>query len=246
MISVILPVFNGEKYLQQSIRSILEQTYENWELIIVNDCSTDNTEEIAQRYAKIDKRIRVINNLENKKLPASLNIGFSNAKGQYFTGTSDDNAYAKDAFEKLRKNLIDNNVDFVFSDYQVIDEEDYILYNQVTGPVEELPYYNNVGACFLYKKEIQEHLKGYNVNKFLVEDYDFWLRVYWKYKMLHISESLYFYRIHAKSLTSERKKEVELAEIELLEENVPSINDKKMKEMVNFKIQKFYEKREKI
>ena len=71
MISVILPVFNGEKYLQQSIRSILEQTYENWELIIVNDCSTDNTEEIAQRYAKIDKRIRVINNLENKKLPAS-------------------------------------------------------------------------------------------------------------------------------------------------------------------------------
>ncbi len=246
MISVILPVFNGEKYLQQSIRSILEQTYENWELIIVNDCSTDNTEEIAQRYAKIDKRIRVINNLENKKLPASLNIGFSNAKGQYFTWTSDDNAYAKDAFEKLRKNLIDNNVDFVFSDYQVIDEEDYILYNQVTGPVEELPYYNNVGACFLYKKEIQEHLKGYNVNKFLVEDYDFWLRVYWKYKMLHISESLYFYRIHAKSLTSERKKEVELAEIELLEENVPSINDKKMKEKVNFKIQKFYEKREKI
>lgn len=246
MISVILPVFNGEKYLQQSIRSILEQTYENWELIIVNDCSTDNTEEIAQRYAKIDKRIRVINNLENKKLPASLNIGFSNAKGQYFTWTSDDNAYAKDAFEKLRKNLIDNNVDFVFSDYQVIDEEDYILYNQVTGPVEELPYYNNVGACFLYKKEIQEHLKGYNVNKFLVEDYDFWLRVCWKYKMLHISESLYFYRIHAKSLTSERKKEVELAEIKLLEENVPSINDKKMKEKVNFKIQKFYEKREKI
>ena len=179
-------------------------------------------------------------------MPASLNIGFSNAKGQYFTWTSDDNAYAKDAFEKLRKNLIDNNVDFVFSDYQVIDEEDYILYNQVTGPVEELPYYNNVGACFLYKKEIQEHLKGYNVNKFLVEDYDFWLRVYWKYKMLHISESLYFYRIHAKSLTSERKKEVELAEIELLEENVPSINDKKMKEKVNFKIQKFYEKREKI
>ena len=246
MISVILPVFNGEKYLQQSIRSILEQTYENWELIIVNDCSTDNTEEIAQRYAKIDKRIRVINNLENKKLPASLNIGFSNAKGQYFTWTSDDNAYAKDAFEKLRKNLIDNNVDFVFSDYQVIDEEDYILYNQVTGPVEELPYYTTVGACVLYKKEIQEHLKGYNVNKFLVEDYDFWLRVYWKYKMLHISESLYFYRIHAKSLTSERKKEVELAEIELLEENVPSINDKKMKEKVNFKIQKFYEKREKI
>ena len=64
--------------------------------------------------------------------------------------------------------------------------------------------------------------------------------------MLHISESLYFYRIHAKSLTSERKKEVELAEIKLLEENVPSINDKKMKEKVNFKIQKFYEKREKI
>lgn len=246
MISIVLPTYNGEKYLEQSINSIIGQTYEDWELIIVNDCSRDNTVKIAQSFVDKDKRVKIINNAVNKKLPASLNIGFSAAKGDYFTWTSDDNAYANNALEVMLKNITEQKVDFVFADYHVIDEEDYVLYKQVTGPVEQLPLYDNIGACFLYKREIQEILHGYNPDKFLVEDYDFWLRVYWKYNMYHIAESLYFYRMHAQSLTVEREKEVRLAEIKLLKENIQFIKDEELKKKVNLKIQNFYEKRKQV
>ena len=85
MVSIILPTYNGEAYIAQSIESILSQTYKKFELIIVNDCSTDHTLEIIQRYKEKDARIRVINNIVNKKLPCSLNIGFSDARGDYLS-----------------------------------------------------------------------------------------------------------------------------------------------------------------
>lgn len=84
-ISIVLPTYNGERYLKQSIESILGQTYTDWELIVVNDCSTDSTQEIIDFYRKKDTRIRTIFNCTNQKLPESLNIGFREAKGEYFT-----------------------------------------------------------------------------------------------------------------------------------------------------------------
>lgn len=82
-ISVILPVYNGEKYVANAIESILNQTYHNIELIIVNDCSADNTLQIIEDYAKKDDRIKIYCNDSNQKLPKSLNIGFSKASGDY-------------------------------------------------------------------------------------------------------------------------------------------------------------------
>src|SRR5574344_1693507 len=101
LVSIVLPVYNGEKYLAQSIESVLNQTYENIELIIVNDCSTDNSRDIAQKYANKNSGIKIIDNTENKKLPASLNIGFEAANGEYYTWTSDDNYYEPTAIEKM-------------------------------------------------------------------------------------------------------------------------------------------------
>ena len=90
LISIVLPVYNGEQYIDKAVESIIGQTYKNWELILVNDCSTDHTLEILEEYAGKDVRIRIINNTHNLKLPASLNVGFENAKGRYLTWTSDD------------------------------------------------------------------------------------------------------------------------------------------------------------
>ena len=89
-VSIILPTYNGKKYIRDSIESIINQTYTNWELIIVNDCSTDDTQKIIEEYQQKDKRIIVINNEKNLKLPASLNRGFEEASGEYYTWTSDD------------------------------------------------------------------------------------------------------------------------------------------------------------
>src|SRR5574344_1664031 len=111
LVSVVLPVYNGEKYLAQSIESVLNQTYKDIELIIVNDCSTDKTEEIAQSYVDKDFRVKLINNTENQKLPKSLNIGFQNASGDYYSWTSDDNFYDLTAIEKMVKHLDENPED---------------------------------------------------------------------------------------------------------------------------------------
>ena len=109
LVSIILPVYNGEKYLEKSINSCLKQTYKNIELIIVNDCSTDNTLSICDFFVKNDTRVKLINNSINKKLPASLNIG-KKAKGNYLTWTSDDNLFKPNAIEKLVNRLISNKM----------------------------------------------------------------------------------------------------------------------------------------
>ena len=82
VVSIVMPVYNGEKYLRQSITSVLNQTFKNWNLIIVDDCSTDSSPEIMNEYAKSDDRIQVIHNKENSKIPASLNNGFEKADGK--------------------------------------------------------------------------------------------------------------------------------------------------------------------
>lgn len=93
LISIVLPIYNGEKYMKQSIDSVINQTYANWELLIVDDGSTDNTAAIAREYAEKDNRIKYYKNPQNMRLPKTLNRGFSLATGDYLTWTSDDNYY---------------------------------------------------------------------------------------------------------------------------------------------------------
>ena len=101
LVSVVLPTYNGSKWLSQSIDSILKQTYRNLELIIVDDASTDSTPELIMSFASRDPRIRIISHKSNKKLPQSLNDGFAIANGDYFTWTSDDNWYEPTAIEEM-------------------------------------------------------------------------------------------------------------------------------------------------
>lgn len=81
-VSVLTPVYNGEKYLEECIKSVLSQTYDNWEYVIVNNCSTDNSREIAEKYAGQDKRIKVHNNEKHLKLMDNLNNAFSHISGE--------------------------------------------------------------------------------------------------------------------------------------------------------------------
>ena len=128
-ISIVLPTYNGEKYIQESIESIINQTFKDWELIIVNDCSNDDTSLIVNEYIKKDNRIRVINNNENKKLPASLNVGFNNAKGEYYTWTSDDNLYKNIALEVMYDFLEKNKkYQMVCAGMNYVDENGKKLY----------------------------------------------------------------------------------------------------------------------
>ena len=222
-VSVVLPVHNGEKYLRQSIESILNQSYKNFELIVVNDKSTDSTPFIIDEMAKKDARIVFVNNKKNLRLPKTLNRGFSFATGDLFTWTSDDNIFLETAFEEmvffLKKN---DDCDFVFSKIQYIDE-DGVTYGDasyINGDLTDLPLSNCIGASFMYRNYVHKKLRGYNPKKFLVEDYDFWLRVYRDFKMGFIPKVLYYYRTHGESLTATKSEAIHLGRIGLYEDEL--------------------------
>ena len=101
MVSIVLPVYNGEKYLKEAIDSILSQTYRNIELVVVNDCSTDKSLCIIKEYMEKDDRVKLVNNETNQKLPKSLNIGFEHCRGDYYTWTSDDNIMKPNAINRM-------------------------------------------------------------------------------------------------------------------------------------------------
>ena len=209
MVSIVLPTYNGKEYIRESIESIINQTYTDWELIIVDDCSNDGTEALVEKYTSIDPRIKVIHNKVNHKLPGSLNIGFSHAKGDLFTWTSDDNYYRKYAIEKMVNFLNHNpNIDIVYADYELINEYGTVIGEVKHSSTDNIYQDNIVGACFMYKRKVHEYLGGYDEHLFLVEDYDFWLRAYEKYKLHSLPENLYCYRAHSNSLTGTKMKEI--------------------------------------
>ncbi len=181
-------------------------------MVIVNDCSTDNTFAVISEYANKDSRISIINNEVNKKLPASLNIGFSVASGDSLTWTSDDNSYHANAFETMVKAMRSNpNIDMVYADFDVVDLEGKVLWHESKKDPDVIKYMNTVGACFLYKKSLADRIGEYDTNLFLAEDYEFWIKAYLNGKLMHISESLYDYGWHDKSLTATRKSEISKA-----------------------------------
>ncbi|AVR43835.1 hypothetical protein C7S20_00300 [Christiangramia fulva] len=202
LVSIILPVYNGEKYLSQSIESCLDQSYTNLELIIVDDASTDNSLKIANIYASKDDRVKVIAHDRNKNLPASLNTGHRIAIGKYVTWTSHDNFYKKEAIEKMLASIYRSDADLVFSNFQIIDDKgNYIgSYSHFSGNTILLE--NIIRACFLYKVEVYERNNGYNENLFKIEDYAFWLMASLHSRFQHIPEQLYCYRSHSESLTA--------------------------------------------
>lgn len=209
LVSIILPIYNGEKYMKLSIESIINQTYRNWELIIVDDCSTDGTPEIAKSYAYKDNRILYYRNDVNLKLPRGLNRGFSLSKGNYLTWTSDDNLYLPCAIERMVDTLENEKVDFVFATCDVINEKGDVV-EVIKAPRDfkkSILGGNFVGACFMYTRKVYETIGDYNPERFLVEDYDYWLRIFSKFDVSNINDTLYQYRWHDGALTSTEKKE---------------------------------------
>lgn len=208
-VSVVLPTYNGSAYIAEAIQSVLEQTYTDFELIIVNDCSTDNTLEIITEYAQKDSRIRIINNETNTKLPQALNIGFQSARGKYYTWTSDDNRYLPTAFEVMCRCLEENlTVGLVYCNMYLIDDRGNITEEGKSPEPDMLVRRNSVGACFMYRSVVAERVGAYDPEMFLAEDYDYWMRIYQQSALKHINETCYLYRVHGGSLTAQRQQQI--------------------------------------
>ncbi|NTU31097.1 glycosyltransferase [Brevibacillus sp. HB1.1] len=219
-VSVILPVYNHADMLDKSIKSVLEQTYPNIELIILNDGSTDGIEKVLDRYVNHPK-IKILTQ-RNQKLPRALTNAFFQATGDLLTWTSADNICKPEMIEKLVMFMrVNPDVDLVYANYELIDENGYPLigtdhryHNQIPkgsnlmslpksvetlGLIED----NFIGASFMYRSHVAKIIGEYDPCLVGTEDYDYWLRIneLFTVKRYDHEESLYYYRVHSNSLS---------------------------------------------
>ncbi|WP_168415530.1 glycosyltransferase family 2 protein [Acinetobacter indicus] len=200
-ISIGIPIYNAESYLADAIKSVLAQTYPYWELILVDDGSTDNSLEIAQEFAAKDNRIRIISDGLNKKLPARLNQIIKEAKYDYIARMDADDLMDPRRLELQLEVLKSNNIDLVTTGLYSIGENNEIqgkriLKNYQMQPEQILNGLTNLlHASLLAKKEwcLRNLYKEDNV---LAEDYELWLTASIKndLKYIVIEKPLYFYR----------------------------------------------------
>jgi glycosyltransferase involved in cell wall biosynthesis len=221
LVSIVLPTYNGSRHLAGSVESCLDQTYQNWELVIVDDASDDDTPTIVKEFTAKDARIRFVRHDENRMLPAALNTGLGMTHGELLTWTSDDNYYRPQALYAMVSFLTANSgIDIVYASYSLIDSEDRMLGLQPVRPASRLAYQSCMGPCFLFRRRVLESLEGYDENCFLVEDYEFWLRAKDLFRFAPLQEDLYLYRVHEHGLSREKQAEVRHATIQLLKRHV--------------------------
>lgn len=150
LVSIIMPAFNCEKYVAESIESVLKQTYTNWEMIIVNDKSSDNTKKIIEMYEKSEPRIKLINLEKNQGAAVARNIALEEAKGQYIAFLDSDDRWKNKKLEKQLNFMKNNKYGFTFTEYEYILDENNNK-NKIFRVISELDYHtalkNTIIGC---------------------------------------------------------------------------------------------------
>ena len=209
LVSVIMSVYNGEKYLVQAIDSILNQTYQNFEFIIIDDCSTDNSSHILQEYAQKDSRIKIIKKEVNQGLKGfikNLNLGISLAKGKYIARMDADDISLPERFQK-QVDFLENNpeITLVGAQLNLINEQ-----NKITGEAIAALQHRDIVKRITSQIQLFHPVimfrKDQNIQyreKFLYcEDYDLYLNLITQGKKLaNINEKLLHYRILESSIS---------------------------------------------
>lgn len=195
-ISVIMPIYNCELYVGEAIESILNQSFADFEFLIIDDCSTDRTLQIAQSYT--DQRIKIITKEKNTGYTASLNYGISVAKGKYIARMDADDSSVVERFE-MQLEFLEANPDFILcgSTVQIYGSDNII---------DKPEHHNEIQIALLYgcpiahpsvmvRKAVLEQFM-YDGKMEPAEDYDLWTKMIWAGKMYNIQKPLLRYRFH--------------------------------------------------
>ncbi|HEY1047335.1 MAG TPA: glycosyltransferase [Bacteroidia bacterium] len=211
LISVLLPVYNSGKYLSKAIESVLNQTYSNFELLLINDGSTDSSKKIVESFS--DPRIRFIDNPGNKGLIYVLNQGLSLAEGKYIARMDADDICYPDRFQKQIDFLEQHQDHGICGTHIRVIDGGEIIKRPLTD--EDLRWWIFKGSplahpSVMMKKEIfVNHGLQYNTEAYLVEDFDLWWRMSLHCKMANLDEVLLAYRIHSEQESSKAVKQSE-------------------------------------
>ena len=211
-VTVYIPVYNYGKYIEKAIQSVLNQAIEDWELIVINDGSTDDTSEILEKY-KNHPEIRIIEQ-ENKGLTVSNNIALRLSNGKYLMRLDADDYLDENALLIL-SNVLDTKpeVGLVYPDYYAIDEYGEIIETvrrKKIGEEVELLDLPAHGACTMFRKECLLELGGYEESIRCQDGYDLWLRFIQSFKPHNVNIPLFYYRQHPESMTANQQKILEV------------------------------------
>lgn len=208
LVSVIMPTYNCGKFIEETIKSVANQTYKNWELIIVDDCSKDNTEDIINRYAECDNRI-IYHKLEtNQGAAVARTKAMEMARGSYMAFLDSDDLWKNDKLEKQINFMEKNSYSFTCTAYEQIDENNNLL-NKIIRPKVKADYNRILLDCPVGNSTVM-----YNVDKlgkFEVpnirkrNDDALWLQILKKEKYIYgLNEILMQYRIRQNSISSNK------------------------------------------
>lgn len=207
-ISLIMSVYNGEDYLAEAIESVINQTFTDWELIVINDCSTDSTGEILSGYAAQDSRVKVHTNEVNLRLPSSLNKALSLAEGKYIARMDADDICLPDRLEK-QYDFMEKNPEIALSSCRFMTLKNGVISSGGCGgkndadSIKTLLLVTNpiLHPGIIAKAQVIKEL-GYDKTFTCTEDMELWTRFIMSgHKVEILSEYLMIYRLHDKQIT---------------------------------------------
>lgn len=216
-VSIVIPIYNAEKYIAEAIEGLLNQTFKDFELILVNDCSTDNTSEILKEYAQRDKRIKIINNEKNLRVSAAANRGIKEAKGEYIVKQDSDDWSYPDRIEKQVKYMDAHPKVVLSSGNMEICDENMKVKNRTHFPTTHkeimnvlLQFNPMVHSAMIYRRETFLEVGGYGgINT--SEDYLLTMKMASKGQLGNLEDILVKYRVVNTSLTAKDPMDMHLA-----------------------------------
>ena len=204
-ISISTPLYNGEKYIEKTILSVIKQTYNNWEMLIVDDCSSDNSPNIVKKYVEQDKRIKYIRLEKNSGAAIARNKAIEIAEGEYIAFLDSDDLWKKEKLEKQINFMKENNYAISFTEYEEIDEDGRKLNILIRVPKKPVTYRSylltNPIGCLTGMYSVKKLGKVYMPNLRKRQDTGFWLKILKLDKAYSLKENLALYRINSSSLS---------------------------------------------
>lgn len=207
MISVIIPMYNAERYVEKCIQSLLNQTYRDLEIIIVNDGSKDRSQEICEKYANQDKRITLINT-ENRGAGSARNTGIEIAKGEYISFIDSDDYVCPDYYERLLNMLQKTDADIAIGRYERISEHDEMQFVN-TGEIKECTNMEELMILYgededkyinavlvtnkLYKHELFEENIRFPIRRLIDDEFIIYKLIYKSKKIAYTDDVMYAY-----------------------------------------------------
>lgn len=209
VISVIMPVYNGRKYLKEAVDSILNQTYTDFEFLIIDDASTDGSSEILFDYSLKDSRVKIFKNEKNLNVAKSLNRLIDHAKGKYIARMDADDVAIETRLESQLEVLeTQSSVDILFSNIIYIDKDGHEIclgkkHPSLTKTLEQLSLNNSIAHPTIFmRKNVFDTYGGYNEEIGNVEDKELWMRLHQKGVKFYFHDRFVLkYRINPSSVT---------------------------------------------